>query len=176
MMGKPFKGVWGSFEMIDEASTVIESLHKEGKDYSVLAPCPRHELTHAMGEPQSPIPFITLIFGGLGIFFGFALTSWTAMDWVLPVGAKPTVSIPPYTIFGFELMVLLGGVSTAIGIILLGFFDLYRKRMPASKKFKSYSRFSNDRFGVVVRCKESEAETVEKLMRSHNVEEVVREF
>ena len=161
MIGKSFQGVWGSFEMIDEASTVIESLHKDGKDYSVLAPCPRHELTHAMGEPQSIIPFVTLIFGGLGLFFGFALTSWMSMDWVLPVSAKPIVSLPAFTIFGFELMVLLGGVFTAVGIILLGFFDLYRKRMPASKKFKSYGRFSNDRFGVVVRCKESDAERVE---------------
>ena len=175
-MKKTFKGMWGSFEMIDETASVIEALRKDGKDYSVLSPCPRHELTHAMGDPASPIPFITLIFGGLGIFFGFALTSWTSMDWVLPVSGKPIVSIPAFTIFGFELMVLLGGVSTAVGIILLGLIDLYRKRLPRSAQFKTYSRFSNDRFGVVVRCEESEADGVEKLMRSYNVEEVVREF
>ena len=98
------------------------------------------------------------------------------MDWVLPVSAKPIVSLPAFTIFGFELMVLLGGVFTAIGILALGFIDLNRKRMPGSSKFKGYGRFSNDRFGVVVRCEESQAGTVEKLMKAHNVEEVVREF
>jgi hypothetical protein len=173
---KPFKGVWGSFEFIDETSAVIEALRKEGKDYSVLSPCPRHELHHAMGEPQSPIPFITLVFGGIGIFFGYALPSWTSLDWVLPVGGKPIVGIPPFTIFGFELMVLLGGVFTAIGIFLLGFFDLFRKRLPSSKEFKGYTRFTDDRFGVIVRCEESDAAKVEKLMRDYNVEEVVREF
>lgn len=173
---KPFKGVWGSFEYIDETAAVIETLREEGKDYSVMSPCPRHELHQAMGEPQSPIPFITLVMGGLGMFFGYALPSWTSLDWVLPVSSKPIVSIPAYTIFGFELMVLLGGVFTAIGIFGLGFFDLLRKRLPSSRKFKDYGRFSNDRFGVVVRCEEGDAAKVEKLMRDHNVEEVVREF
>ncbi len=175
-MARSFNGVWGSFEHLDEAAAVVVWLREEGKDYSVLAPCPRHELTHAMGEPQSRIPFVTLIFGGLGIFFGFALPSWTALDWVLPVSSKPMVSIPPYTIFGFELMVLLGGIFTAIGMLLLGYFDLMRKTLPKSQKFKTYKRFSDDRFGVVVRCAEGEAAAVEKVMKAHNVEECVSEF
>jgi len=175
-MKRAFKGVWGSFEYLDEACAVIEALRREGKDLSVMSPFPHHELHHAMGEPQSRIPFVTLIFGGLGIFFGYALTSWTALDWVLPVSGKPTVSIPPYTIFAFELMVLLGGVFTAIGIFVMGAMDLARKRLPRSERFLSYGRFSNDRFGVVVRCEQAEAEAVEKLMREHHVDEVVREY
>lgn len=175
-MAKAFKGIWGTFEYIDDASTVIETLHGDGKDYSVLSPCPRHELEHAMGDPSSIIPFVTLAFGAMGIFFGYGLTAWMSMDWVLPVSGKPIVSLPAYTIFGFELMVLLGGVATALGILILGYIDLVRKRMPGSPKFKGYKRFSNDRFGVVVRCDESQAGNVEKLMKAYNVEEVVREF
>ncbi len=173
---RPFKGIWGSFEFIDETAAVIEALREEGRDYSVMSPCPRHELHQAMGEPQSPIPFITLVMGGLGIFFGYALPSWTALDWVLPVSGKPIVGIPAFTIFGFELMVLLGGVFTAVGILALGYFNLFRKRLPSSATFKNYGRFSDDRYGVAVRCEESEAEKLEKLMRDHSVEEVVREF
>ena len=175
-MKKSFKGIWGCFEFIDETAEVIEALRKNGKDISVMSPCPRHELDHALGEPQSIIPFITLLFGGIGIFFGYSLPAWTAMDWVLPVSGKPIVGIPAFTIFGFELMVLLGGVSTAVGIFLLGHFDLFRYKMPRSEKFKSYNRFSVDRFGVVVRCEEKDAKDIEKLMRDHNVEEVVHEF
>ncbi|MCH7477192.1 MAG: NAD(P)H-binding protein [SAR324 cluster bacterium] len=89
---------------------------------------------------------------------------------------KPMVSIPPYTIFGFELMVLLGGIFTAIGMLVLGYFDLMRKRLPGSQKFKTYGRFSDDRFGVVVRCAEGEAAAVEKVMKAYNVEECVSEF
>lgn len=175
-MNGSFKGIWGTFAFMDETTAVIRALREEGKDYSVLAPFFHHELHEAMGHPQSRIPFVTLIMGGLGIFFGYALTSWTAMEWVLPVSSKPIVSIPPFTIFAFELMVLLGGVSTALAIFLMGAFDLQRKKLPKSKTFKDYGRFSNDRFGIVVRCDESDAGRVEKLMREHSAEEVVREY
>lgn len=175
-MSKPFKGVWGSFEYMDETCTVIRNLREQGKDYSVLSPFHHHELQAAMGDPQSRIPFITLVFGGLGIFFGYGYPSWTAMEWVLPVSMKPTVSIPAYTIIGFEMMVLLGGVSTVLGILIMGFFHLRREKLPKSSSFKNYSRFSNDRFGVVVRCEKDEADQVEKLMRSHSVEEIYREY
>ncbi len=175
-MSKSFQGVWGTFAYMDETVTVIETLRSQGKDYSVLSPCPRHELFQAMGEPTSRLPWITLIFGGLGIFFGYGFPAWTAMDWVLPVSGKPIVGIPAFTIIGFELMVLLGGLATAGGLLLMGHLDLLRKRMPRSEQFKSYNRFSNDRFGIVVRCLESEVEAVETLMREHSVEEVVREF
>jgi molybdopterin-containing oxidoreductase family membrane subunit len=175
-MSKSFKGIWGTFPHVDEAATVVQTLRSEKKDYSVLSPCPRHEFFHAMGSPQSYIPWITLVFGALGIFFGYGFPSWTALDWVIPVSQKPIVGIPAFTIIGFELMVLLGGVSTAVFIFLLGYLDLFRKRLPGSDKFKRYGRFSVDRFGVVVRCEEGEAAAVERLMRDHSAEEVVREF
>lgn len=175
-MAKTFTGIWGSFPYLDEAATVARKLREEGRDYSVLTPCPRHELYDAMGQPQSRLPWITLIFGALGIFFGYALPIWTAHDWVLPVSQKPIIGIPAFTIFAFELMVLLGGMSTAISIFLFGHFDLFRSKMPKSEKFKSYGRFSNDRFGIVVRCDESQAAAVETLMKEHSAEEVEREF
>jgi len=175
-MGEPFKGVWGSFEFIDEAAAVVRAVRAEGKEFSVLSPFYHHELHAAMGEPQSRLPFLSLCFGAMGIFFGYAMPSWMSLDWVLPVSSKPIVSIPPYTIFGFELMVLLGGMSSAVGIGLFSVFTLLRHRLPKSKAFRGYGRFSRDRFGVAVRCESGEAEKVERLMREHSAEEVVREF
>lgn len=175
-MRRPFKGIWGSFAHVDEAAAVVTALRGEGKDYSVLSPCPRHELYDAMGRPSSRLPWITLVFGALGIFFGYGFPSWTALDWVLPVSQKPIVGIPAFTIIGFELMVLLGGLSTAAAIFILGHYELFRFRMPQSPAFKAYNRFSNDRFGVVVRCEEADAAGVEQLMREHSAEEVVREL
>lgn len=177
-MATPYKGVWGTFHYLDEAASVVETLHEQGKDISVLSPCPRHEFHHAMGRPQSWIPWITLVFGALGIFFGYGFPTWTSLDWVLPVSQKPIVGIPAFTIIGFELMVLLGGVFTAISIFALGFLDLARKPLPKSERFREISstHFSVDKFGVVVRCEPGEADDVEQLMREHSAEEVVREF
>lgn len=175
-MSRPFTGVWATFAYLDDAALTVEKLREQGRDYSVLSPCPRHELNHAMGNPQSRLPWITLVFGALGIFFGYGFPTWTSLDWVLPVSAKPIVGIPAFTIIGFELMVLLGGLSTAAGLFALGFLHERREPLPRSERFWSYNRFSVDRFGVVVRCAESEAEGVEAVMREHEAEEVVREF
>lgn len=174
-MSAPFKGVWASFAEMDAAVAVIDDLRREGRDFSVLSPFYHHDLHTAVGSPVSWVPWVTLVFGALGVFFGFAMTSWTALDWVLPVSSKPIVSLPPYSIFAFELMVLLGGVFTAVGILGFGFLDLQRRKLPRSAHFKQYGRFSRDRFGVVVRCEESETEQVSKIMRDHGAEEVVRE-
>jgi hypothetical protein len=171
-----FYGVWGTFEHVDEAAATIATLRAQAWEYSVLTPCTRHELETAMGNPQSKIPFITLFFGATGIFVGYAFPSWTALDWVLPVSAKPIVGIPAFTIFGFEMMVLLGGLGTALSIFGLGLLDLLRKPLPRSERFKNYNRFSVDRFGIAVRCPQEQAEKIEKLMRSHSAEEVVREY
>jgi Protein of unknown function (DUF3341) len=175
-LGKKFNGVWATFEHVDEAATTIETLRKDRQDISVLTPCPRHELTAALGDPKSVIPYFTLFYGAAGLFFGYAFPSWTALDWVLPVSAKPIVGIPAFTIIGFEMMVLLGGVGTALTIFGLGFYDLMRKPLPRSERFKGYNRFSVDRFGVIVRCPSEQAEAVEKLMKSHSAEEIVREY
>ncbi|HKI98954.1 MAG TPA: DUF3341 domain-containing protein [bacterium] len=175
-MRKPFKGLWASFPYLDDAATVAAKLQQDGSDYSVLSPCPRHELYEAMGRPTSRLPWITLVFGALGIFFGYGFPSWTALDWVLPVSQKPIVGIPAFTIIGFELMVLLGGISTALSVVLLGHFELFRHKLPHSPAFKAYNRFSNDRFGIVVRCEEGDAAAMEQLMRQYSAEEVVREF
>lgn len=175
-MRRPFQGLWASFSHVDECAAVVARLQAEGKDYSVLSPCPRHEFYDAMGRPSSRLPWITLVAGGLGIFFGYGFPTWTSLDWVLPVSQKPIVGIPAFTIIGFELMVLLGGIATAVSIFALGHLELFRHRMPSSAAFKGYGRFSNDRFGVVVRCEESDAGGVEQLMREHSAEEVVREF
>lgn len=175
-MSQSFKGVWASFEYIDEACAVISALRDQKKDYSVLSPLPHHELEAAMGEPQSRISFITLVFGGFGIFFGYGFPSYVNLDWVLARSSKPIISIAPFTIIGFEMMVLFGGLSTVVSIFLLGYLEKRRKRFPKSDKYKAYGRFTQDRFGVIVRCDEKDADAIEKLMRAHSAEEVVREY
>ena len=100
-MGK-FTGVWGTFEFLDETTETIEQIRKEGIQPTVISPCPRHEIDHALGNPRTILPWIALCFGALGCFIGYSLPAWTASDWVLPVSGKPILAIPPFTIIGFE--------------------------------------------------------------------------
>lgn len=165
-----FAGVWASFEYLDETTEAIEKLREQGKQPQVLSPCPRHEIEHALGEPQTRLPFISLIFGALGCLTGYSFPAWTASDWILPVSGKPILAIPAFTIIGFELTILFTALFTLAGMIFFIALDTWRNPLP--KGAKKYTRFQRDRFGVVVACEPSQTKNFEELLKNHGAEEV----
>ena len=168
-MGK-FTGVWGTFEFLDETTETIEQVRNNGVQPTVISPCPRHEIDHALGNPTTILPWIALVFGALGCFIGYSLPAWTASDWVLPVSGKPILAIPPYTIIGFELTILFTTIFTLVSIAMLGIIDSFR--FPIPRAAKKYPRFQRDRFGVVVRCDAEKLEQFETIMKNNGAEEV----
>ena len=77
---------------------------------------------------------------------GIALPAYTMLDWPLITGGKPTISIPPLVVISFEVTMLLGALGAVAGFLLLS-------GLPAFAPPASYdSRFSEDRFGVLVTC------------------------
>jgi hypothetical protein len=165
-----FTGVWATFAYLDETTETIEEVRQKGVQPTVLSPCPRHEIDHALGEPQSIVPWIALAFGALGTFIGFSLPAWTASDWVLPVSGKPILAIPPFAVIGFELTILMAAFHTLAGLALLAVIDTLRNPMPSS--VKKYVRFQRDRFGVVVPCEETRIEEFTQIMKKNGAEEV----
>lgn len=69
----------------------------------------------------------------------------------------------------FELMVLFGGISAVLSF-------LFNARVPAFEIEPGYSsRFSEDRFGIVVRCDEDQGARIESIFKDAGAEEVVRD-
>jgi len=165
-----FNGVWGTFTYLDATTDTIEQVRDKGVQPTVLSPCPCHEIEHALGDPQSTVPWIALTCGALGTLIGFAFPAWTASDWVLPVSGKPIVTIPPFAIIGFELTILLAALSTLLGLSLLAIFDSFKNPIPTAAK--RYLRFQRDRFGVVVRCDNDQVEEFADILRRNGAEEV----
>ena len=62
----------------------------------------------------------TLIGGLLGVTTGYALTIWMSINWPIVIGGKPFASVAPYTIIGFELTILFGGLATLLGLLIVG--------------------------------------------------------
>ena len=153
-----------------EVQQAIEELRKKGVEPTVLSPCPRHEIDHALGEPQSPLPFISLFFGAIGCTIGYSLPAWTASDWVLPVGGKPILSITPFTVIGFEMTILHAAIFTLLGLTILIIIESLKNPIP--KAAQEYLRFQRDRFGIVVRCEASQCEIYEELLKKYQAEEV----
>ncbi len=67
-MKTKFAGVWATFEYLDDTCAAIKELKNAGFDQiTTHTPCARHEIDHALGNPQSRVPFATLA----GAFVGF---------------------------------------------------------------------------------------------------------
>jgi hypothetical protein len=164
------RGVLGAFRELDAAVSAIEALKEKNVGaIRVYTPTPRHELEEAIEAPPSPVRRFTLIGGLLGVTFGYWIAIWASDYWPLVVGGKPIASWVPYTIFGFELMVLIGGLSTVLGLLI-------SSRIPRLTMMVGYDpRFSHGDYGVWVECTPEKARTAEELLRQHGAVEVRRE-
>lgn len=160
-------GVLGAFRELDSTVIAIEELKKRRLgEVTVYTPTPRHEIEHAINAGHSPVRLFTL-FGGLtGATCGYWIATWVSDYWPLVVGGKPIASWVPYTIFGFEVMVLFGALSTVVGLFI-------NSRIPRLTMTVGYDgRFSHGDYGVWVECSPADAAAAETLLRDSGAVEV----
>ncbi len=102
----------------------------------------------------------------LGMFiFPLLMTFWMSLDWPLLVGGKPIATVPPYVVFMFELMVLIGALSTVAGVIILSL------RNPTTGLAYDGS-FSDDRIGIFIPCAAGEVPGLERMLKEAGSVEV----
>ncbi|MEE8582174.1 MAG: DUF3341 domain-containing protein [Myxococcota bacterium] len=156
------------FKLPAEVVKVVTKLRGRGFDeIETYSPAPFPEIDDAMHEKPSPVRLYTLIGGLIGVVSGFAMAIWMSLDWPLKIGGKPFASIPPYVIIGFELTILLGGLFTLLGLLVVG------RLVPRFKMDPCYSpRFSAEDFGVVIRCEDRDVAEIDALLRASAAVEV----
>ena len=164
------QGVLGAFHEIDSAVHAIEELkHERVGDITVFTPTPRHEFEHVMAHAPSKVRVFTLIFGLLGVTFGYWIAIWISDYWPIVVGGKPVASWVPYTILGFEVMVLVGGLMTVYAMFALS-------HIPRLTTTVGYdARFSGGHFGVWVVTDPQRVDDAMSILQKHGAEEVRRE-
>ncbi len=161
------RGILGVFRELDATVDAIHAL-KERRygEVTVYTPTPRHEIDHAVHPPTSPVRRFTLIGGLLGVTFGFWIAIWVSEYWPLVVGGKPVPSWVPYTIIGFEMMVLVGALATVFGMFALS-------RIPRLSMMVGFDpRFTAGNYGIFVECPPEKQAEVESLLRRHGATEV----
>ncbi len=161
--------VVGVFAHVDTTVRALEELRAKGyHDLTVYTPIPVHEIEDVLerDRPVSRVRLFTLIGGLTGTVSGFLLTIWSSMVWNLTVGGKPIASIPPFVVIAFELTILFGGLSTVLGMIVLG-------RLPRFRRSAAFDpRFTDDRFGVAVHCAPGRSGSVREILQHAGAEEV----
>ena len=163
-------GIVAAFSELDSTVHAIEALRRNRfTDVTVYSPTPRHELEHAIDAPPSKVRIYTLIGGLSGASFGYWIAVYASKYWPIVVGNKPIASWVPYTIFGFEVMVLVGSLATVFALFALS-------RVPRLTMTVGYDpRFSGGHFGVWVDTTAERSREVADLLRQHGAVEVRHE-
>jgi hypothetical protein len=164
------QGVIGAFHELDAAVHAIEELKKARfGDITIYTPTPRHEFEHVMAHRPSRVRVFTLIFGLSGVTFGYWIPIWMSDYWPLVVGGKPIASWVPFTILGFEVMVLIGGLATVFA--MMGFAGIPRLTMTVGYD----PRFSGGDFGVWIVTPDERIDEAMSILKKHGAAEVRRE-
>ena len=159
--------VLGILKTPDDTVAAIHTLKGAGfSELEVYSPVPYHGIEEALDRGPSIIRLFTLIGCLTGVSFGYFMQIWVAYDWPLVIGGKPFASIPAYTIIGFELNILLGGLSTVAGLLFFGMF-LTRRGHDAYQP-----GFSGDLFGCIVSCHGDQVARAQEVLRHAGSTEV----
>jgi len=159
--------VVGIFSYLDDLLSTLKALDKSGfKVDTIFSPVFHHEIKGALRLKPSPVRYFTLFGGVLGILAMLSVAIYAHLQWKLITGGKPVVPWIPFIIVAFEGCILIGFLSTLVGMMI-------KNRMPRFCLPKYYDpRFTQDRYGVVVACNEAEEKEVSKLMKEAGAEEV----
>jgi hypothetical protein len=155
------------FTALDGLLAALKALRASSfKIHTVYSPIPSHEIGEVLELPTSPVRFFTLTGGVLGLLTGFGLTVYTCLQWKFIVSGKPVIPWIPAVVVGFEFTVLIAILFNFLGLLL-------NARLPRLRRPDHHDpRFTQDRFGLVVLCAESEREMLAKMLLECGAEEI----
>lgn len=161
------RGVIAMFRELDATVSAIDELKKRALgEFTVYTPTPRHEIEHAVDAGPSGVRRWTLAGGLAGVTFGYWIAIWISDYWPLVVGGKAIATWVPYTVFGFEVMVLIGSLATVAGLFA-------NARIPRITMTVGYDpRFSHADFGIWIEPSPDKLRETEQLLREAGAVEV----
>lgn len=157
----------GLFPEPQSALTAAGNLKNAGFGVpELMSPVPLEGVEEVLGEKKSVIKRFSLfgaIFGGIS---GFALAAGTAVLYLHPTGGRPIITIPPFLIITYELLILFGILFTVLGFFISA-------RLPAVTKRPYVPESAVDKFAVSVACTNDEGfRRAEVILRDAGAEEV----
>jgi hypothetical protein len=155
------------FDNVAAFKNGLMRLHESNlRDVTAYTPVGMPELEQYLPTAGSPIRFFVLIAAVVGCISGFWMCIGSAYLYNLIVGGKHPRTLLPYAVIGFELTILIGGLTAVVMIILFA-------RLRPGHPIKTYDpRFNVDRFGITVYCSEEQLSQAQSILEDAGAEEV----
>ena len=170
---RPLWGLLAEFASPEELLAAARRVREAGyRRIDACVPFPVEGLTEALGFRRTWLPLLVLggaLFGAASAYF----MQWYAMGvwYPLNVGGRPLNSWPLFIPITFELAVLVGGLTAALGMLALN-----QLPMPYHPLFNvpRFARATQDRFFLAVDSRDSRFDrgSTAELLRSLGAAEV----
>jgi hypothetical protein len=142
-------GLMAEFDSADELLQAAHRTHDAGyRKIDAYSPFPIEGLADAIGFHKNRVSLVVLIGGLVGLMSAYGLQYWVAViTYPTNIAGRPYHSWPSFIIVTFELTILFGGLSSAIGMIILNGLPL-----PYHPVFNvpEFAKASENKFFLVV--------------------------
>lgn len=112
-------GLMAEFAEPSDLVAAAKAAHAAGyRRLDAYSPFPIEEVSEAIGFHHTAMPFIVLFGGAVSGLLGFLMQYFIAVDsYPLNVGGRPLDSWPSFIVVTFEMTILGGALSGAIGML-----------------------------------------------------------
>ncbi|MEO6694942.1 MAG: quinol:electron acceptor oxidoreductase subunit ActD [Ignavibacteria bacterium] len=136
---------------IIEAAAVVAG--KGYEKFDVYSPYPLHGMDDAMGMKSSKVGYVSFTLGITGTFLALLMIWWmSSIDYPNIIGGKPFFSLPPSIPITFEVTILLTGIATVLGMLIL-FNKLPKINSPLNDTV-FMRNVTSDKFGIVIKTED----------------------
>jgi mono/diheme cytochrome c family protein len=137
-------------EIIEAASVVAGKGYEK---FDVYTPYPLHGMDDAMGLKSSKVGYVSFAMGLTGATLALFMIFWmSGINYPNIIGGKPFFSLPPFIPITFEGTILLTGIGTVLGMLIL-FNQLPKINNPLNDT-SFMSHVTSDKFGIVIKAED----------------------
>lgn len=155
------------FPFKDKLIAAIRRIKESGiNEMEVKMPVPDHDILDVIDHKPTWVGLFTLFGGIAGMTTGFVGPAWAHAHWSNIIGGKPVISLPPFIVIMFELMILFGATATLVGVLLL--CRLPNTRLLHDRHFDE--RATEDHYILHIRVPEEKLQTVQSILDEEGAE------